>query len=452
MKTKAFFIAITTLFLISITASAQPYTLDEKIKPVLLELRDNPEGEGAMGIIANATIKDKSQYYYVKGQDMFQFIDVFIFSNFGDPDFKANLVSVSWKDIADTQTTADSEKGVIHFKLRSQGDFGIEVFPTTEAVNYSIVINASEPSKEFLGSAFKKITKKDMSESEEFIPNEATNDSGSSNTNYFLYAIIGIALLVIGFLASKVMSKNKAGIIILLLSLGMSSQSYAQGTIKPPEERTFDLDDIIGRAYENWLAEHGGELLGDISKSIDDLDRKMDRLEFVGQRLRELNPYKKIKAIKEFYDSYKDISSCIEAARPPGMPRIPSFCDTDDCETCFLGARLEFEEVRYKFVKLQAIYKCTMNFINRGIALGDSYAPVHGVTGIVWQNEKFKLLKSVKGLKKSYDSKRLELLGRMQRALIELDACEAKHGIPDWYDRFGYMYYDFTKTQYQRND
>ena len=430
---------------------AQPYTLDKNLKPVLLELKDIPVGEGAKGIVANTTIKDKNQYFYVKGQDMFQFIDVFIFSNFGDPNFKANLVGVSWKDIADTQTTGASEKGVIHFKLRSQGDFGIEVFPTTEVVNYSIVINASEPSKEFLGSAFKKITKKDMSDSEAFIPNEATNNSGNSNTNYLLYAIIGMALLVIGFLASKVMSKNKVGIFLLLLSLGMSSQSQAQGVTEPPIE-TFDHDEMMRKVYEDWLIENGGELLDDLSRSIDDLDRKVDRLEFVGQRLRELNPYKKIKELKEFYDSYKDISSCIEAARPAGMPRIPSFCDTDDCETCFLGARAEFEDVRYLFVKLQAIYKCTMNFVNRGIAIGDSYSPVHGVSGIVWQNEKFKLLKSVKGLKKSYDSKYQELLGRMQRALIELDACEAQHGIPDWYDRFGYMYYDFTKTQYHRND
>ena len=40
-----------TLFLLTIMPklTAQPFTLDEEIKPQLLELRDNPQGEGAKG-------------------------------------------------------------------------------------------------------------------------------------------------------------------------------------------------------------------------------------------------------------------------------------------------------------------------------------------------------------------------------------------------------------------
>jgi len=428
---------------------AQPYSLDENIKPVLLELKDNPEGKGAKGILANATIKNENHYYFVKGHDMFQFIDVFIFSNFRNPNFKVNLVGATWKNIEDTQTTAASEKGVIHFKLRSQGDFGIEIFPSNETVNYSIVINASEPSQEFLGSAFKKITKKDMSDSEEFIPEDGNTNSEGSSPNYILYAIIGIALLVIGFLLSKMMNKNKANTMLWLISLGIFQSINAQ---EPPPIKTFDMNDILIDKYIDWLKEYGDDVLGEGSKSFDEFERRLDRLKFVGEKIRELNPYKKLKEIKELYDAYKGISSCIDAVRPPGMPKIPSFCETDDCETCFLGARAEFEDVRYKFVKLQAIYRCTMNYTDRAIAFGDSYSPVHGVSGLAWQSKKFEVLESVKSLKKSYDKKYQELLGRMQRALIELDACEAQHGIPDWYDRFGYIYYDFTKTQYHRND
>ena len=119
---------------------------------------------------------------------------------------------------------------------------------------------------------------------------------------------------------------------------------------------------------------------------------------------------------------------------------------------CFVNARRDFEEVRYLFVKLQAIYKCTMKFTNAAVSFGDNVSGVHGVSGLAWQNQKFKILKSVEELKKSYDKKYQELLVEMQKALMELNDCEAEHGIPDWYDRFGYMYYDFTKNQYQRND
>ena len=93
-----------------------------------------------------------------------------------------------------------------------------------------------------------------------------------------------------------------------------------------------------------------------------------------------------------------------------------------------------------------------MKFTNAAVSFGDNVSGVHGVSGLAWQNQKFKILKSVEELKKSYDKKYQELLVEMQKALMELNDCEAEHGIPDWYDRFGYMYYDFTKNQYQRND
>ena len=33
----------------------------------------------------------------------------------------------------------------MHFKFRSQGSFGLQVFPGNETINYTIVVNASEP-------------------------------------------------------------------------------------------------------------------------------------------------------------------------------------------------------------------------------------------------------------------------------------------------------------------
>ena len=437
-----------TLFLLTIMPklTAQPFTLDEEIKPQLLELRDNPQGEGAKGLVTNATIQDKDQYFYVKGHDMFQFIDVFVFSNYGDPEFKVNLVNDTWKDIQDSQNSKTSEKGVMHFKFRSQGSFGLQVFPGNETINYTIVVNASEPSKEFLGSAFKKITKGDMGDSEEIT---SENNSQESQTNYILYIILGVALLVIGFLAAKLSNKNKVGILIFLLFNSVSISAYSQSL---DEITSFDIEDIVGEEYNDWLEEHGETLLEEGASAMNDLEERLDRLDFVGKKIKELSPYKKLKELKDLYDSYKGISACIDAAPPPGMPKIPSFCDTSDCEMCFVNARRDFEEVRYLFVKLQAIYKCTMKFTNAAVSFGDNVSGVHGVSGLAWQNQKFKILKSVEELKKSYDKKYQELLVEMQKALMELNDCEAEHGIPDWYDRFGYMYYDFTKNQYQRND
>ena len=53
-------------------------------------------------------------------------------------------------------------------------------------------------------------------------------------------------------------------------------------------------------------------------------------------------------------------------------------------------------------------------------------------------------------MQKAYDSKYIDLLEDLQASLVDLNECEAQYGIPDWYDRFGYLYYDFIKFHYAR--
>ena len=86
------------------------------------------------------------------------------------------------------------------------------------------------------------------------------------------------------------------------------------------------------------------------------------------------------------------------------------------------------------------------------IAFGDNVSGYHGVSGLAWQSQKIGVLKSVDELKKSYDKKYAELIQSQQEILMELNDCEAAHGIPDWYDRFGYMFFEFTKMNYARKD
>jgi hypothetical protein len=171
-------------------------------------------------------------------------------------------------------------------------------------------------------------------------------------------------------------------------------------------------------------------------------------------------------SIKSLYTSYTGLSNCISSTPPAGAPTIPSIC-TDlsfddegrlleeqdaECASCFLSARKSFNERRYVFEQLATIYKCTKKFTDAAIAFGDNASGVHGVAGLAWQSERIKIEKSVEDLQAAYDKKYNELIQGLADDMMELNICEAKYGVEDWFDRFGYMYYEFMKEKYQRKD
>jgi hypothetical protein len=417
------------------TILAQPYTLDEKIKPVKLELKDVTSKKGAKSIIANSTMVSEPQYFYVNGCSMFQFIDIFIFSNFGSPNFTVELAKNTWNEVEQSKSTGGSENGIINFKIRTEGDFSFKVIPTGKKINYSIIIYASEPIEEFLGSAFKKVGTDEMDEGEASGATGSSDNSGSSNT--LLYIVLGVALLVIGFLASKVLSKNKANILLLVLGLSVATSSFAQGGFE-----TFDPGALGDGTYEDWLR-------GEAEGFVEDLDEGLDRLGEVGDIIRDDERYR---TVRDLYDSYTGLGDCISSVPPPGMPRVPSFCETAECGACFTSARADFNTTRYSFERLKTIYNCTKTFTDAALSFGDNVSGVHGVSGLAWQSERRKIEKSIKDLQAAYDNKYRELLESQKRALMKLNDCEMEHGIPDWYDRFGYMYYEFTAMHYKRPD
>lgn len=433
------------LLLVLITSSievfSQPFTLDKNIKPIKLELREDLKYEGAKGLTANATLaSDSTDYYYVVGHDLFQFIDVYIFSNYGNPSLEATLVKNNWKDNLGRKNTKSAEDGIINFKLRTYGDFGFTINSTDkEEINYTIIVYATEPITEYLDSPFVKAKEEDLKEA------GSTNSSSSGGSNTLLYIALGAALLVIGFLGARVLGNKKTTNLLLLFLLCSPFYGFSQfhgGGFWDPES-TRD------GTYEEWLRsestkrEEGG-IVGDIEgikrlgKLTEDLNGRLDDV------------VKKYKAIKELYEAYTGLGDCINSVPLPGAPRIPSFCETEDCGSCFTTARETLQKTRYTFEKLKTIYACTKNFTDKAIAFGDNVSGVHGVSGLAWQRERIKIEKSVTDMQNAYDNKYVDLLEDLQNALVELNNCEAEFGIPDWYDRFGYLYYDFIKFHYAR--
>ena len=418
MKTKAFLIVLSAILFINSSALAQPFTLDEDLKPIELKLESNLKYEGAKYVETTSKIdKGELAYYYVSGHDMYQFVDIFIFANNGNPDIQADVVFNTWNNVEETQHTISSKDGIINFKLRSYQDIGFIVKSLdVDTVSYSIIVNASPPIMAHLGSPFVK------AKSESTNANETTKEpGGSANENsIWVYIIIGVLLLIVGLLAGKLIGRKKTiSIILCFICTTLTMEFFAQT----------------------------------LPRSMEDVERDKTRRGQIDEGIERINKaFGTADAVKDYLDKYKNLGNCLNSTPPPGQPKIPSFCvdETDSCAQCFVSARQKFNDVRYKLDKLQTIYDCTKAYTDAAISFGDNVSSYHGVTGLVWQSKRREVERSIVSLNKSYDSKRVELLDKLNTSLIALDACEQEHGISDWYDRFGVLFYDFLEMRYHR--
>ncbi len=139
---------------------------------------------------------------------------------------------------------------------------------------------------------------------------------------------------------------------------------------------------------------------------------------------------------------------------PEGQPEVPSSCEgRPECQECFIAAKTDLDSTRHRLERLRAIYSSTMSDTKAKIAFADGASAVHGVSALAWQKYKMDITQSVKGLKHAYDNKYAELITQLHTDLQGLSHCEATiMQTPDWYDRFGFIYYQFMKDRYKRID
>jgi hypothetical protein len=137
---------------------------------------------------------------------------------------------------------------------------------------------------------------------------------------------------------------------------------------------------------------------------------------------------------------------------PPGSPQVPSRCaGSDVCGACFQAAYDELNAVRYRFEKLRRVYQSTKAFTSAGLSFGDNAASIHGITGLAWQTERRKIEQSLRNLDASYDGKYEELVGVLHKSVQRIGQCEAQYfNEPDWYNRYGFIYYTFMADRYRR--
>jgi hypothetical protein len=139
-------------------------------------------------------------------------------------------------------------------------------------------------------------------------------------------------------------------------------------------------------------------------------------------------------------------------AAPDGQPDVPSSCDGNPaCQECFGMALDKLEDTRLRLERLRAVYASTMTDVKARISFADGASAVHGVSALAWQKYKLDVMRSLKGLDRAYDNKYAELMTALLNDLKGIGVCEANMmKVPDWYDRYGYIYYTFMKSAYSR--
>jgi hypothetical protein len=191
MDSNKIYAVLVALILCTIKLTAQPYTLNENIKPIKLELKEHPKYKEAKYAEGNFTLDlDSTNYHYVRGHDIYQFVDIFIYAINGNSNLQAEIVFNTWNNIEDTKKTSSSENGIINFKVRSYQDIGFMIKSSeTKKVAYSIVVNASQPVMNYLGSPFIKATESNIDSkvtNSQSKPEALTNSISSGKISWWI--------------------------------------------------------------------------------------------------------------------------------------------------------------------------------------------------------------------------------------------------------------------------
>lgn len=114
---------------------------------------------------------------------------------------------------------------------------------------------------------------------------------------------------------------------------------------------------------------------------------------------------------------------------PDGQPEVPISCETAECQPCYEQGVRRLTHVRVTFEQLRAIYQSTNDMAAKSGSASEDMTK----------------------LGRSYDEKYTGLLGTLRSALDQMAACERERfNNPDWYNRFGSVYYTFMEDRYRR--
>ncbi|MEP6676919.1 MAG: hypothetical protein ABJA78_17285 [Ferruginibacter sp.] len=148
-----------------------------------------------------------------------------------------------------------------------------------------------------------------------------------------------------------------------------------------------------------------------------------------------------------------DNNQCVPDLNVDASHMMPTACQGNgECQSCYTGAYRELAFIRRQLARLSCIYNNTKTFNQAALAFGDNASGIHAVTGLAWQNARGEIVAAYASFKHTYDTKYEGMIGSLQKALMDISRCEGQYGSPDWYQRFGFIYFEMMKEKYKRTD
>jgi hypothetical protein len=398
-------LAVSVMFLsaafLSQPLKAQPFTLDEKIKPVELKLDEyKTDDPRAQGRIAQAffTQTENTQYYFVRGISIFSPDYVSITTDDPSAGIKISLHKDNWDQAVASGQTGGGGHWETSFK--TSGDFGIKVVTDKLPARYSLVVWVGKEVSLRLPSPFTQ--------------SAGLAGGGHGFSSNVLLMAIGVLVIIVAALAvllfrSKSKSKTTAACIIVGLFLSASPSLKAQldaSTIAKAMDYFKKFLEITQNAEKMW----------NDSKTLSPNEASPD----FGQR----------------------------------GPTMPSSCAGDalaseECR-CFAKSAERLDKNRVMLEKLRVLVANQKAFKDKAIALGNSYAQLHTLMGIQWVGiRKHDIEEPYEQFKTISNQKHQLVMGAIQESLKDISACEARMGERDWYQKYGFIYYEFLYDAYK---
>lgn len=443
MSIPRFIAALVTIvpMLLPATAGAEIFTLDEELKPFKMTLREYPDANGARWTAASGVSGEGVDHLYVGDLSPLRAMEAYVISLSLENDVSMTLARAHWDESLNTCTT--DESGMCGVKFSTQGEVGFKISAPQGTPWKLVLLTSPEVSPDsLLPSPLFEARRADAARYEAggtpaSPVDEMPAGTGAGEASGWLLPAVVVLLAVIGLLLVLLLRKRGSATTLALLAVALM-------TLPPEQARG------ISEATQGTLAALN-DPLDDTQQRIAEDRAVRDRVD--GNLATLEKRMQVIMALKSLAEEWHPLTPCSTVANPPGAPRIPTFCEgNEDCMACYQAARKDFNETRGTFEQLRVIYQCAMDDINSALAFGDTASGVHGVVGLTWKAERTKIEASVKNLRGAYDSKYNELGRQLQRSMIDIGVCEAKYGEPDWYDRFGFMYYEFLTDKYRRTD
>ncbi|MBL0232957.1 MAG: hypothetical protein IPQ08_04740 [Chitinophagaceae bacterium] len=193
-------IKLVLLLLIFSKADAQPFNLDDRIKPVELNLfpfspPDQPKAKGRLNVTQVTQQKD-TLYFFAKGASIYSPVYVGVTTSDKDHPIEVRLCKNNWSDFSRQGSTGS--EGHWEDKFKTEGDFGIMVIAANKPAEYSLTVWNGDEAKFELPTVFSN--------------DKTALDSkggGSFLKNNLLYIVIGALVVLVAFLIFKLKTKKK---------------------------------------------------------------------------------------------------------------------------------------------------------------------------------------------------------------------------------------------------